>query len=450
MSNAANSLFSTVQREHCPDGGTGRHVRLRGVWRNPCRFKSGSGHISIHSAKKLSIAIVGTGPASLVAATLLARHGHHISIFEKKKAPATKLILAGQSGLNVSNTCAKKDFLEKYDAPKDLIRNILENFSRQDWLDFLSKLGFPTFSGSGGKIFIKGLKTPPLLRRWLGELKNLGVRIYFQHELVDFKSNEKVMLTFSSGKKITCDAALMGLGGASWEREIPLRWPEIFRQKKINLCEFTPANCGYHVAWPKKFLLECEGKPLKNICLTTPKGQQKGELIITAYGLEGGPIYHLGMSGPAKIDLKPDLTEKQIVQKLARTKENQTPLRRIKKYLALGDVSLALIFHMGKMSPLESLENIAHLIKNFPISLGKPADLKNAISSAGGICLDEVTPNLELIKFKNIYVMGEMLDWSAPTGGFLIQACASMGATVAKHLLKHSLNTMSQCHSISK
>lgn len=202
------------------------------------------------------------------------------------------------------------------------------------------------------------------------------------------------------------------------------------------MIDFEPSNVGYEVKWNEKFLQESEGKPLKKVELQTSRGKKLGELVITRYGIEGTPVYFTGITGNAFLDLKPDLSTEQIRQKLSNTKENLSPMRRVKHLLGLSEAAESLIFHHAPIDVKNDLEKMITTIKKFPIQLEKPRPLSESISSRGGIDLTELTQDLELKKFPGIYCGGEMLNWDAPTGGFLIQACVSQGASIGRIISK--------------
>jgi predicted flavoprotein YhiN len=237
------------------------------------------------------------------------------------------------------------------------------------------------------------------------------------------------------------EAAVTGLflGGGSWEDAVPL-WPEAMKRAGVRVKDFSPANVGYEVEWSEAFLKEAEGKPLKNIVFKNRHGEKAGELVVTRYGLEGTPVYFLGDSGEAFLDLKPGLTESEILTRLSAVRENWAPFRRVQKLLSLPEASLALLYHHTPESVRGNLEALVRQIKHFPVELLRPRPLLEAISSTGGIDLDEVSMEvgheLELKRFPGVFVGGEMLDWWAPTGGFLIQAAVTQGAMAGRNMLK--------------
>ncbi len=249
---------------------------------------------------------------------------------------------------------------------------------------------------------------PP--QAWVRFIENLGVKTF----------------QGTSGFAAVCFA----LGGGSWEpTESPLRWPAIFGSRGLGFTEFTPSNVGYRVDWPEGFLREAEAKPLKSIVLSSSRGSRKGDAMVTRYGLEGTPVYFVGERGQVILDLKPDLSAAQILARLEAVKENLSPIRRVKKQLGLCPAAYALVYHCAPRDLLEdpSLERLAGYLKAFPLQLGDPQPLSEAISSAGGLQLDELDERFMLKRFPGIFAAGEMLDWDVPTGGFLIQGCVSQG-----------------------
>lgn len=382
-------------------------------------------------------AIVGSGPAALMAADVLSAQGVSVAVFEKKLSPAKKLLIAGSSGLNVTNTLPQKNFAQNYRGPQKRFESLFKRFSPTDWRAFLNDLKIKTFVGTSGRVFVDGMKAAPLLKAWLNRLKKRGAAFHYGHELVNFESDASgVRLEFANHASVHATTACLALGGASYEpKESPLRWPAIFKRNHIAFTDFTASNVGFALPWPEAFLKEAEGLPLKNIVLRTARGEKQGELMITRYGLEGTPVYHVGISGDATIDLKPDVTAQNLVAKMKAIKENLAPLRRAKKNLGLSETALALLFHMAPPTSLEDIRSLATLIKNFPVTLGGARPIEEAISSAGGVSWDEIADDYSLKKIPNIFVAGEMIDWDAPTGGFLIQACVSQGFAAAQGML---------------
>ncbi len=388
--------------------------------------------------KPLKIGVVGTGPAALMAADVLASAKHSVVIFERSRGAGRKLLIAGSSGLNISNGLALDDFIQAMTPSLDFIDHPLRHFPPAAWLAFLEQsLGLETFLGTSNRYFVREMKAANLVRAWSERLRNLGVEFRFQQELSSFEPlNDEVRLRFARGDSQVFDAAVLALGGGSYlPKDEPLRWPDEFQKLGIASEPFTPRNVGYGVEWKGMFLEEADRTPLKNIRLTTAKGQQLGELLITSYGLEGTPIYAFGTPGMAYLDLKPDLDRSSLRKKLSAGTENLSPLRRAKKNLRLSSSLQALLFHHAPPEALQELDTFIELLKNFPLLLGEPQPLRDAISSSGGIHLSELAPNFSLKKYPRVFLAGEMLNWDAPTGGFLIQTCVSQGRAAAQGVL---------------
>ncbi len=389
------------------------------------------------------VAIVGSGPAALMAADIISASGFDVSIFEKRNSLGRKLLIAGSSGLNVTYDMPLKDFHKKYSGDELFWKNILSKFTPDDWLKFIHQLGIKTFKGTSHRYFVEEMKASRLLTHWKERLTQQNVKYFFNKCCIDFQKNPngEITLFFDDGTQFAFMAVVFCLGGASWELvHEPVQWPKMFIQKKLELTPFSPSNVGFSVDFSPEFLKEAEGLPLKNVVLKSSKGSLQGDLVVTSYGLEGTPIYAIGAKETVYLDLKPDLSEEQIIKKLTKTKENLNPIRRIKKHLKLSPASLALLFHQSLEIDPKDLNQWVHRIKNFPIQFHERQGLQWAISSAGGIKLSEINFDLELKKFPGVFVAGEMLDWDTVTGGFLIQACVSQGFCSGQGVLTYLKN----------
>ncbi len=391
------------------------------------------------------VAIVGSGPAGLMVAHQLASAGYSVQLFEKRSGLGRKILIAGSSGLNISYEGSFEESLACYQGQsnqmnsmnqKDQWNRILSQFTPRDWLDFVEKLGLETFRGTSRRYFIRGLKGSSLLSKWTDSLKNQGVQLILNQECTGFEvSGSGVSLSF--GDRVQdFSAVCFCLGGGSWEpKEIPLRWPRLFTSKNLAFREFYSSNAGFKVDWSEAFLAEAEGLPLKSIVLHSKRGSRAGEVMITRYGLEGTPVYALTESGEVYFDLKPSLSEVEILTKLKNTRENLSPLRRVKKNLNLSPAALALIFHYCSPDIQGDLQKLVSRIKRFPVILRDRQPLVEAISSAGGLNWNELDSAMMIHRFPGVFAAGEMLDWDAPTGGFLIQGCVSQGYLAAKGIV---------------
>ncbi len=379
--------------------------------------------------KTPAVAIFGSGPAALMAASVLSRSSVRVTLFEKRPSFGRKLLIAGSSGLNISHDTDLEDFVLHYEGfSKEIWRRFFSIFSPQDSIRFVESLGLETFIGTSHRYFVKEMKASGLLRAWRGHLERSGVEFVPNHEWCGFEE----LRSF--------DASGLFLGGGSWEEEPP-RWPDTMARAGVSVLPFQPRNVGYEVSWSQAFLDEAEGKPLKNIVLKNANGQKAGELVITRYGLEGTPVYFLGQEGAAFLDLKPSMSEAQMVTRLSQLKENLSPIRRVKKSLSLCEASLALLFHQTHEATRSDLGGLVRMVKAFPLEFLRPRPLIEAISSAGGIDLSEVSTEqgseLQLKRFPGVFVGGEMLNWTAPTGGFLIQGAVTQGAVAAQSILRY-------------
>ncbi len=382
------------------------------------------------------IAVIGSGPAGLMAADGLAARGHAVTVFEKRKGLSWKLYIAGGSGLNISNSLPLDAFASHYTGPLEHWKACLESFGPKDWLHFIEeKLGIGTFLGTSQRYFVETMHAALLVRNWKKRLEELGVQIQLNTLVTDFLRVDTSWELRSQDNSLgRFDALVFALGGGSYEKPGAVEWPSMFQTKGISFQPFEPSNTGFELAWPEAFLKEAEGQPIKNILLRSARGERKGDLVITQYGLEGTPIYFAGITGTVELDLKPDLTEEQILQRLQKTKENLAPMRRAQKFLQLSPGSKALLFHMMPQEAGRDIKTLAHAIKHFPLQLERPRPLSESISSSGGLSWDDLDEKLMVKSLPGIYCAGEMLDWDAPTGGFLIQACISQGHWISQHL----------------
>ncbi len=399
--------------------------------------------------------IVGGGPAGLRAAEIAAQAGTKVEIIEGSRTPGRKFLLAGKSGLNLTNA-RTADFATHYTnaADEDFWQRAMATFSPDALRDWSADLGYETFESAGGKVFPECMRGAPLLRAWLQRLNDFGVNFRLGKRVVDWHP-ETNTLELEGGESVAYSAVIFALGGASWPRTgSDGSWVSWFQKAGIEVNPLQPANCGWEVEWPAAFLEQSEGKPLKNVAISTqssknledgPKNSVLGELMITRYGLEGGPIYRLGPAlraaandGPVvelMLDLKPSLALQAVEKKLAPVRKNY--IREARRRLRLCDVGAALLKTLPNLGPWDSAETLAKAIKGCPIPLTRPRPIDEAISTAGGVCWSElVSEELKLKKMPNAYVAGEMLDWEAPTGGYLLQGCFATGQIAAQAALR--------------
>ena len=378
------------------------------------------------------VAVIGGGPAGLMAATELAKAGQPVALYDAMPSVGRKFLLAGRGGLNLTHSEPLDRFVARYGAAAPRARQWLAAFGPEDARRFAGELGIDTFIGSSGRVFPKDFKAAPLLRAWVARLRALGVRFHMRQRWTGIDPDG--CLRFGA-TRVPAAAAVLALGGASWPQlGADAAWVPILRQLGVDIVPLAASNCGFEVAWSAGFLARMEGKPLKRVALTHDGQSVRGELTVTAYGLEGGALYAL--SGPLRqriardgsatllLDLRPDLTAMQVAERLARQPAKQSLATRLKK--ALG-VEYALIRESGAPLP--------QAIKALPVTLTGVRPIAEAISTAGGVSLDAVDEALMLRVRPGLFVAGEMLDWDAPTGGYLLQAALSTGVVAARGAL---------------
>ena len=373
--------------------------------------------------------IIGAGPASLMAATQAIKKGDEVLVFEKMKTAGRKFLVAGDGGFNLSHIGDFDEFVSYYSHPQ--MADIIRQFTNNDLVQFLNELGIDTYVGSSGKIFpLKEIKPAMVLNTWLTYLKKQGVQFFYHAVLEDF-DNEKVIIRSISGQETyTFDRLILGLGAASWPKTgSDAAWVSLFQSKNIQVIPFEPSNAGVNVNLPKEFLHQFQGTVFKNVVVSHHGISRKGEVVLTEYGLEGAPIYYLNpsirkeMQIPMYIDFKPSHSEDYILSSLIECKNISDALKKLK-------LPKAFVFWCKQFLSKEEyndLSLISRLIKQFPIYMHSFRPIEEAISCAGGVVWDELNGRLQLKKFPAVSVVGEMIDWEAPTGGYLLQGAFSMG-----------------------
>ena len=392
---------------------------------------------------KKRIAIIGSGPSAFLLAAFLDAKKFTVTIYEKNKTTGRKFLVAGKGGFNLTHSEPIDQLINRY-TPNDFLDKVLLNFTNIDFRNWLEKIKIPTYIGSSKRVYPKeGIKPIELLNSILNHLKEKGIIIKYEHTFSNWDDNDNPII---NNKTIQADYTVFALGGGSWKvTGSEGNWRDTFSKKGIKTKPFQASNCGYQVAWKANFIQKHEGTPLKNITISCNNGIQKGEAVITKFGLEGNSIYGLSpqireqllthSKATIFIDFKPSLTIENIHSKITLSNyKNTTEI--LKKELKLSPPQVDLLkISLSKVAYLNT-ESLTKSIKSFPLEIVKTASLDEAISTVGGIDLKAVSENFELKKMSNQFCIGEMLDWDAPTGGYLLQACASTGVYLAKHLNK--------------
>ncbi|MFT5848960.1 MAG: putative flavoprotein (TIGR03862 family) [Psychroserpens sp.] len=389
---------------------------------------------------KKQIAIIGGGPSAFLLAAFLDPNKFTVTIYEKNKTSGRKFLVAGKGGFNITHSDAIEKLITRY-TPIDFLENVLLNFTNIDFRNWLEHIGITTYIGSSKRVYpIEGTKPIEVLNAILKYLKENQVIIKYDHTFSDWDVNDKPII---NNKSLVTDYTIFSLGGSSWSvTGSNGNWLDTFSKKGIKTKEFEASNCAYQIDWQLDFITKHEGTPLKNIAISCNNVTQKGEAVITKFGLEGNAIYGLSPQIRAQlntnsvalvyVDFKPSLTLKTIQSKLNASKYRNTT-EILKKELKLSSSQIDLLkLHLSKAHYL-NVESLSKHIKNFPLKIKKTASIDEAISTVGGIDLNAVTQNFELKNMNNQFCIGEMLDWDAPTGGYLLQACASNGVYVAKY-----------------
>ncbi|MCJ8143227.1 TIGR03862 family flavoprotein [Ancylobacter sp. A5.8] len=395
-----------------------------------------------------SVAIVGAGPAGLIAAQVLAEAGCRVSLYERMASPARKFLIAGRGGLNLTHSEPRESFLARYGAARDWLAPMLDVYPPARLRALAERLGEATFIGTSGRVFPKSFKASPLLRTWLGRLGELGVTLETRHDWRGWTPEGALRFSTPQGEHVVAaDAAIFALGGASWPRlGGDGSWVAPFREAGVSVAPLRPSNSGARIVWSDFFRARHAGQPLKRIALTAGGVRARGEAMITEAGLEGGAVYELSArlreeaewDGAARltVDLRPDLGEAELVARLAATRKGESMANRLRKAAALSPAAASLLREAGLDLPSEP-KALAMRIKAVPLAVEGLAGLERAISSAGGVARSALGPDLMLTARSGQFIAGEMLDWEAPTGGYLLQGCFATGYAAACGALRH-------------
>ncbi|MFM9888311.1 MAG: NAD(P)/FAD-dependent oxidoreductase [Burkholderiales bacterium] len=390
--------------------------------------------------------MVGAGPAGLMAAEVLSAAGHTVTVYDRMPSVARKLLIAGRGGLNLTHSEPFERFVSRFGAAGPQLRPILEAFPPDALVKWAENLGQPTFVGSSGRVFPKAMKASPLVRAWLARLAAHNVAIKTRYDWRGWDAQGRLVFEHGGAPAyVDADSTILALGGASWPRlGSNGLWADILRSRGVPVTPFRPANCGFTVAWSEPFR-RFEGAPLKGIALSFAGRMARGEAVITRGGIEGGAVYAL--SAPLRdaiesdgraivsVDLRPDMTRADVAAKLARPRGSDSLSNFLRKTLVLSPVAINLLREAYGASLAADAHALAVQIKSAPLTLTGTAPIERAISTAGGVPFDAVDENLMLRALPDVYAVGEMLDWEAPTGGYLLQATFATAVAAARGIL---------------
>jgi hypothetical protein len=401
---------------------------------------------------KRRVAIVGAGPAGLMAAEVLATAGISVTVYDAMPSAGRKFLQAGRGGLNITHSASFDAFIAVYGQAQSWLMPMLREFGRDQLQQWVHGFGIDTFVGSSGRVFPADKKAAPLLRAWIHRLKQFSVYFEMKHRLLDIKGEGHLLFKSPNGEvSVTVDAIILALGGGSWSQlGSDGQWVTMLSAKGVEIAPLKPANCGFDVAWTDVIKDKFAGQPLKGVVLSFQDSQdqphsKKGELMLTQTGLEGGLIYHfsavlrdtlaLHQSLTIFIDLMPDYALEQLVILLSQPKGAKTLTKQLRTQLGLSPQAIALLYECLPDNSIKTPVLLANTIKSLPIPLISTRPINEAISTAGGVVCSELTERLMLKKHEGIFCAGEMLDWEAPTGGYLLTAVMSTGVWVGHSVL---------------
>jgi uncharacterized flavoprotein (TIGR03862 family) len=394
-----------------------------------------------------TVAIVGGGPAGLMAAEVLSAAGVAVTVYDRMPSVGRKFLMAGRGGLNLTHSEALEGFLARYGPAQERLAPLVEGFSPTDLIAWAQGLGQETHVGSSGRVFPTSHKASPLLRAWLARLQAQGVQVLTRHDWLGWDAKGGLRFTTPDGETAANpDATILALGGASWPKlGATGAWTEILAKDGVTVTPLRPANVGFDAAWSDVFRDRFHGQPLKNVGVSFDGQAARGDAMVTREGLEGGAVYALSAplrdaiaaSGSAllEIDLRPDQSIGQLTARLAIPRGGQSMTNYLRKAAHLSPLEINLLREAHGVELALTAGGLARAIKAAPIKLTGVRPIDRAISTAGGVALSEVSDDLMLRARPGVFVAGEMLDWEAPTGGYLLQACFATGVAAAKGAL---------------
>ena len=403
----------------------------------------------------LRVAIVGGGPAGLMAAEVLAGAGVGVDLYDAMPSPGRKFLMAGKGGMNITHDEPFADFCRRYGTRQSEMRAFLNAFPPAAIRDWMRGLGIDSFVGSSGKVFPTGMKAAPLLRAWLHRLRGSGVRLHVRHrwQAIDRAERHGYCLTFDTPageQRIEADAVILALGGGSWPKlGSDGAWTATFERLAIPVSPLRPANCGFDVAWSDHLRQGFAGQPVKNVAAAVTAGDhdafRRGEFVLTETGVEGTLAYALSAplreaiaehgSATLFIDLLPDLAPARIAAEIAHPRGSRSLSSHLQSRLSLKGVKAALLRECLPPETFADPTALANAIKALPLRLVAPRPLDEAISSAGGVRFEALDVALMLQEFPGLFCAGEMLDWEAPTGGYLLSGCLATGRAAGQGAL---------------
>jgi uncharacterized flavoprotein (TIGR03862 family) len=407
----------------------------------------------------LPVAIIGGGPAGLMAAQILVDAGIAVHLFDAMPSIGRKFLLAGKGGLNLTHSEGADTFAGRYGARRDAIERVLQDFDATALREWAQSLGIETFVGTSGRVFPKDMKAAPLLRAWLHRLRHPaqgpGVQFHMRHRWTGWGENNSLLFDTPQGpSQVTAGAVVLALGGGSWARlGSNGAWVPLLAQKGVAVAPLLPSNCGFDVqgGWSEHFKSRFAGQPFKSVAisLASASGQawrRKGEFVATETGVEGSLVYAasaqlrdaVSRSGSATftLDLLPDMSAEKVLQEVGHSRGSRSLSSHLKSRLGLDGIKAAILHELLDKTAINDPAQLAAAIKALPITVQAPRPLDEAISSAGGVLFEVLSPGHMLEQLPGVFCAGEMLDWEAPTGGYLLHACFATGRAAGQGVLE--------------
>jgi uncharacterized flavoprotein (TIGR03862 family) len=397
-----------------------------------------------------TVAVIGGGPAGLMAAEVISQSGAKVNVYDAMPSVGRKFLMAGKGGLNITHSDPFDLFLSRYGSRSSHIKPMLECFDAEALRAWVHQLGINTFIGSSGRIFPADMKAAPLLRAWLHRLRQSGVTFHVRHQWLGWDESSLKALRFLSPqgmREIQADAVVLALGGGSWPQLGSTgAWLPLLVERGIQVAPLLPANCGFDVGWSGHFRERFAGQPLKSVVASFGELHRQGDCVVTATGLEGSLIYAL--SAPLReeiaitgtttlyLDLAPGRTLPSLIERISRPRSKQSMTNHLRKRLGIEGVKAGLLREIVPAAEFNDPSKLCSAIKALPITLIATRPLAEAISSAGGVSFDAVDGHLMIRTLPGVFCAGEMLDWEAPTGGYLLSACFASGRTAGAGVLR--------------
>ncbi len=394
------------------------------------------------------VAVIGAGPAGLMAAEVLAQAGISVDVYDAMPSVGRKFLMAGKGGMNITHAEPYADFLTRYGARREQIEPLLNAFTPSDLRAWIHGLGIETFVGSSGRVFPTDMKAAPLLRAWLHRLRENGVHFHVRHRWQGWDEHGALRFATPDGEcSVNVDSVVLALGGGSWPQlGSDGTWVSLLAQRGIAIAPLRPSNCGFDIAWSAHFRERFVGEPLKSVSATFGKTHKQGECVITANGIEGGLIYALSSalrdeierhgSATLYLDLLPDFSLQRVQDEVSHPRGSRSLGSHLQSRLGLKGVKANLLREALSAEQMQDAPLLAHTIKALPLKLIASRPLREAISSAGGVKFEALDEHLMLRDLPGVFCAGEMLDWEAPTGGYLLTACFASGKVAGEGIRK--------------